>query len=285
LKPNCVSSLFLSFLLFLSTAFLAGCGERELNSKWRNREIIVDGIDTEWEGARLFLDKEKVTIGLLNDENDLYVRISSRDRTMQSQILMRGLTIWFDSKGDRKKTFGIHFPIGMRSDRREMMSRENPDNTDLSQKMIEIMQNELEICGTGEEDITRLLTADIKERGVNVKMGSSKGNLVCELKVPLAKSELQPYAIGADTTKIIGIGFETGKMDREEMSKMVSERRGQRSGIDGGRTGDRGGIGDMGGMGGGRGGRGGMRPGGGQLLDSLELWVKTKLASEPMNKL
>ena len=124
---------------------------------------------------------------------------------------------------------------------------------------------------------------DVMELGINVKMDVSKGNLVYELKIPLLRSESQPYGIGTEMANIIGIGLESGKIDVEEMRSQT----GSQGGGMGGRGGGRGGKGGMGGMGGrgggdhggmgGQGGMGRMRP---QMPESLELWLKIQLASE-----
>ena len=100
MKTNYNNSLFLSFIIIFSAIIFAACGMRELESTWRDREITIDGIDegTEWENARYFFDKEKVTIGLLNDENNMYVRISSRDLNMQRQLMALGFIVWFDQE-------------------------------------------------------------------------------------------------------------------------------------------------------------------------------------------
>ena len=274
MKLNHLSFLFLSFNIVLSTTFLVGCGEREVNSKWRDREITVNGIDTEWKGARLFLDKEKVTIGLLNDESYLYVRLSSRDRKMQAQMIGLGLTVWFDPKGGRKKAFGIHFPLGRQTNGTQIMRRDGKGDSDQFQRMLEESQSELELLGHSEDESCTMLVSDVEELGINVKIDMSKGNLVYELKVPLTQNELHPFAIATDTTKTVGIGFETGKIDMEQLRKMIGERSGRIGGMRSG-GGRRGGIGRV---------PGGIRPGGGRIPEHLELWVKTKLASAPSVK-
>jgi len=90
--------------------------------------------------------------------------------------------------------------------------------------------------------------------------------IVYEIKVPLIQSEQHPYAIGAEAGSSVGIGLETSKMKRSDMSGQMS--------------GERGGGGPSGGMRGGAGGRGmpgdGRRP---QMRKHLKIWAVVQLAS------
>jgi hypothetical protein len=294
MKPNHASYLFPSLFMFLTAALFVGCDMHEVESKWRDREVTIDGIDDgpEWENVRYYFKKEKAAIGLLNDENNLYVRLSSRDRNMQKQLLALGFTIWFDAKGGKRKTLGIHFPIGMLAGGMEIMRnmrgsnrQEDPERL---QKMLEELQMEMEIFGPGKNERCTMLVADAWELGITVKIDLSKGNLVYELQIPLSRSELRPYGIGTEIAQTIGIGLETGKINVEQMKNQRESRGGggSRGGM-GGRGGGGGGKGGMGGRGGGgRGGMGGKGGGMGSMSppvpESLELWLKTELASEPI---
>ncbi|MBT4485259.1 MAG: hypothetical protein HOC71_16455, partial [Candidatus Latescibacteria bacterium] len=160
---------FLSFIaVFLAFVFV-GCGMHEIESKWRDREVAIDGIDEgpEWENARYYFGDKKITIGLLNDESNLYIRLSSRDRNMQKQLLALGLTTWFDVKGGKKKTLGIHFPIGGQAGGIEMMrnmkERSRNEDPDQLQKMLEKSQKEIEIIGPGKNESNTMLLTDIIE--------------------------------------------------------------------------------------------------------------------------
>ena len=144
---------------------------------------------------------------------------------------------------------------------------------DQLQKMLEESQKEVEIIGPGKDESSTLLVSDVEEYGIDMQIRYSKGNLVYEFKIPLLRSELQPYGIGTEIVQAISIGLETGKID---MSQMRSQTGSQGGGM-GGRGGSRGGKGGMGGMGGKGGGMDSMSP---QMPESLELWLKTELASE-----
>ena len=107
----------LTFAL-LAIALLAGCSKR-IDSQWRGeRHIEIDGADTEWEGARVYIEGARAGIGLLNDAQDLYLCLVLTDPGTQLQVMRQGFTVWFDPKGKKNKTFGIRFPLGMQEGER-----------------------------------------------------------------------------------------------------------------------------------------------------------------------
>jgi hypothetical protein len=281
-------------IVIFSTIFAVGCLMPEIESTWRDRDVIVDGIDggAEWEGARYFFEDANITIGLLNDDNTMYIRLSSRDRIIQRQLMAAGFTMWFDADGKKKKTLGIHFPLGRIAGGLEMMKFDRnasmQEDPEIIRTMVEASQAEIQIIGPGKDARTTMTVEDVRELGIHVKMDVSKGNLVYEMQIPLMRNESQPYGIGLESSQLIALGLESGKLEMPNMKSQAGSR-----GSGGGRGG-RGGMSDMGGMtgmggsrgGGGRGGggKGGGRGGiggGGTMPEPVELWLKTKLASEP----
>jgi len=278
----------INFLIFSLTIILvvliSGCNDPEMDSRWRDREIIVDGDDSEWGNYIQHYDEEtRIVFCMFNDDNDLYIKLSSPNRTIQGQFIGLGLTVWFDPEGGKDKKFGIHFPIGMQGGAMEMMSgREKSagtEDTDQIQKRLEASQQEIELIGPGKNERYTMPVDEAALTGIHVRIGKPKGSIIYELKIPLAFSDEHPYAIGTTADKKIGVGFETGKMNKD----MMAERRSKTSGGMGRKdSGMSGGGGSMGRRGGGMAGRGGMPGNGGGLMpEPLDLWAKVTLASGP----
>jgi hypothetical protein len=209
--------------LIIPASLFFNCGMQELSSKWRDREIAIDGIDngTEWENARNYLDEQKVTVGLMNDEKNLYVRLSTRDRTLQRQLAGLGFTVWFDESGGGKKKLGIHFPIGMQGMRNQQMPEGNlppregennkeqplPENGAPGERptrsggagqmdmMLAAVQNQLEMIGPGKNQRETLTAVEAQKIGILCRIGDTNGNLVYELQYPLYRNEESPYGI------------------------------------------------------------------------------------------
>ncbi len=251
-------------ILLLLTFLLVGCGNSklELNSNWRDREITVDGKNTEWRGAMLFFEEDNVSVGLFNDENFFYICMIVEDQFVRTQVMRQGFTLWFDPDGGKEKTFGIRYPIGMQA--RERGMRRDEQSMERSRQAPMRPMIELEILGPGKDELKKIPIAEAK--GIDIIVEFSSGMLVYELKVPLIQSEQHPYVIGAEAGSSVGIGLETSKMERSDMRRQMS--------------GERGGGGPSGGMRGGAGGRG--MPGGGrrsQMPKPLKIWAVVQLAS------
>jgi len=279
LPKKSINNLFMLLVICIAINIITGCAKPiELNSKWRDFEITIDGIDNEWSSATIYAEKAKVSLTLLNDNNYMYIRLYSRDRGVQMQMVGMGFTIWFDPDGGKNKTFGIHFPLGIKDMDMPMMAKSREENPEEPEKMIKESLNEMEMLGPGKDEIYRMSLIEAETQGINAMLGFSKGNLVYELKVPFVQDEEHLYAIGIntagiDTSTMIGIGFETPELDREEMrKKMEGENAGGMP--PGGGTGMPPGTGGMpGGMPGGR-----PSPGAGEMPERLNLWISVKFS-------
>jgi len=274
IKRICLSGLWGSlFPGIAASVLLAGCSEIELSSRWRDRLVVVDGVNLEWQDAMTYLEDKKVAVGLLNDEEYLYVALVTTDRQLQRQIVGLGFTLWFDPAGGKGKSFGIRFPLGIedKSIMRSLKTRGSSVEQDMAKLQEELVESmtELEILGPGENESRRLPLSN--EEGIFVKIGVSGYGLVYELRIPLAESEIHPLAIGAATGTSIGIGLETPEM---KMDMMRGRMGGGMPGMGGGK-------------GGGRGGSRGGRPGGGmrggsrrpEMSEPFKVWAKVQLVT------
>ncbi len=264
-------------------AVVGAAKKGHVDSRWRDRDVVVDGDDGEWAGPLLAVDdSQPIVAAAVNDGTWLYVVLSTSDAAARRQILRQGLIVWFDPSGGDKKHFGVKFPVGTPPE--EAPSRGgyrrgpgggrpagDPGSGDRGQPGSDQPEppNRLEVYGPQKDDAHSFVTE--MAPGLTVKIGQVEGHLVYELKVPLARTAETPYAIETKPGARIGFGLETPKMDRPS-----GEGRGGGSGGFGGP-----GVG-MGGMGGGVGGRG-MRPGGdrsrAQPPKPVKAWATIQLAS------
>lgn len=263
-------------LLILGTA--GGCGGLTLTSTFRSVEVTVDGIDDEWDGARIYLKEARIMIGLLNDSDNLYISLATGREDLRRQLMARGLTLWFDPEGGKEKIFGIRFPLGLSGAERPSRDRREREEPGGDDDRFRRATAEVEFLFPAEDERRRMPIQ--AAMGVEVRLGTASDRFVYELKIPLALSEEHPYAIGVTAGELIGIGLETPEIDRDAMR----QRRG-RGGFSGGGGrggGMRGGGGRGGGMGGGRGGGGrGQRPG---MPKPLKIWAKLQLADAEIPK-
>jgi hypothetical protein len=278
--PKLVILATLVCVFTLCLPLVAGCGGLQLKSHWLDREVTVDGMDhpeSEWQGARTYLEDEDVAVGLLNDDEYLYISLVTSDRMKLRQVLGAGLTLWLNPAGGKDKTFGIRFPLGRAGEGPKVRGQGERGSPEEMERNIETAleaMKELEILGPGKDGAQRMDVAEA--RGIEVKAGFSNGFLVYELKVPIVATAERPYAIGAERAESVVIDFETPEVNMDQMR----EHMGGRGGGMGGRGG---GMGPPGGSMGGRGrapgggGMGGERPG---RPEPLDFKIVAELASQ-----
>ena len=286
----CKKNSFLALIIFSAVFFIIGCGMNELDSVWCDRKITVNGIDdgTEWKNARYFLDFEAVTFGLLNDENTLYLMLSTRNQGIQRQITARGFTVWFDEKGEKKKNYGIRFPVGMKlpkgeiAENKEINDKGNkPDssvNPARANEMLDAMQNEIEIIGPGKGNVLKMSIAEAQNGGIICRIGNNQGNMVYELQIPIRRTDSALYGITTTGVQTIGIGLETSQVQVENFRR-PERQRSDTGGMSGGGMSE-----DRGGMMGRRGRQQSDAPAGidrNQVSPPLEKWLKANLADKP----
>jgi hypothetical protein len=253
----------------------------ELTSRWCDQEIDFDGPDEQWGPATIYAQKQKVSLTVFNDDECVYMRLYTRDRGVQGPVLMSGFTVWFNPDGGKSKAVGIHFPLGMHGKGAPALSRDR-HGAQAMEYMTEEM-NEMEILGPDEEPVRRMFLAEAASLGIDAGMDLVKGNLIYELKFPLVKNDEHPYAVGIEpeeitVSKMIGIGFETQKINRDEMRKNMGEEGPPGGGMPPGGAPPEGGSMPPG---------GGERPAGGggmpsgSMPEGISLWAKITLASEP----
>jgi hypothetical protein len=263
--------LLTGMLLFLTT--VTSGKETQLNSIWKQAEIKVDGDESEWSGSMYYLEEQKVGLGLKNDTSDLYIIIKAADRNTQLQIMRTGLTIWLDAKGKKEKTLGIHYPIGMQDYGIPMvMGQKSEENKEERQKQFTEMTEKIEILGPEKNERNRI--ARVNNSGIQASINDTLGIMVCELKIPLKKTDEFPYAIAAKAGDIISLGLETGEFKREKMKGNMHMGEGM------------------------PGGRGGMPPGGGsppggmhprgregiKMPEQIKFWAQVTLATGVTDK-
>jgi hypothetical protein len=275
-------------LLLLPVIFsVTGCGDTQLNSKWRTQNLIIDGKDIDWGNTLNYIDDLKALVGVENDNKFLYLCLVTNDQELEVKVLSMGLTIWFDRTANDDKDFGIKFPIGRGGINKTAMRKmiDNPvgerPNLEKMREMVVKNENEVEIMGKN-NDISRVPITELK--GVKVKLGLKGGRLVYEMKIPLSHKGVFNYALNADTGSTISVGLETGRFQGKSNGEKVFKRpeRGE-----GGFGPSAGGDGDnYGGEGMGRG-EGGRERGsyGGRRgdfnrssLEPVSFWAKVKLA-------
>jgi hypothetical protein len=228
-------------------------------------KIVIDGKTDDWVGALYVAPGETVSIGFLNDQQDLYVCMIAEDRATRAQIMTQGLTIWFDPQGGTQKIFGIKYPIG--TPQGELPKPPDPlKEVEAPEDYRSVDLTRLEFIG-GEKAKPQLMEAS-NVKGIEIKVVPSTGLFVYELRIPLLRTEEYPFAVGVNPGRTVGIGFESPEIDLSKLQKKEKEEKpkgGEKPPTERGY-----GPGRRGGM--------GMRYG---MPRGLKVWAKVQLASGP----
>ncbi len=260
------SKISLLIVIFISALLFMDCGELKFESAWLDRDIIIDGSYDEWENLLKFSEDKRITVGMANDNNHLYVCLLSADEHLLLQSLAAGFTVWFDPSGGKKKELGIRFPEkGLMKLIRPRDRSRRPSPSRLI-RQIEWDKTSVGLIQNGETN--RINYSELNGSDLELRIGEIFGRFIYELKIPLRESGESPFGINVKKDGRLNLGFEAGKQ------KSPDEHRNRSGGIRGG--GGRGGGGRGGkGMGGGRSGGRVARP---DMPERLEVWIKVKLA-------
>jgi len=212
----------LALLVLGDLVVIAGCGGLQMHSVWRDRDVVIDGVPSEWEGNATWVENPNISIGVMNDDDYLYLCLSTPVRGVAAQIMHQGMTVWFDPRGRGDKVFGIHCPIGFSGppSERDRLGDVARDRTKFEEMLAGELKSAgltLQVLGPGESDTLTLRAGE--ESDVQVMLGYESGRFVYELKTPLGRSDQHPYGMGYTGGSSISIGFETpeialGSMDR-----------------------------------------------------------------------
>jgi hypothetical protein len=252
-------------------------------------DIKIDGDIKEWGDSLRYYNQEKqLNYDLANDHDNLYMAIRINDRSEQIRVLRAGLTLSIDTRGKKKESYSITFPIGDQS--QHDLPQQVADlqgNNDVTQEdrdnLKEAQLTKLrEIRVSGFKDIEGETITTSNTYGIKTAIDYDKdGNLVYEAAIPLKFFHVDDLAKNewAFNFKINGI------------TRPGQNKNGTEQDSDQGRGGRGGGMGGGGGGmgGGGRGGRGGGGRGGrsggnstpvdhSELSKSVDFWEKFYLA-------
>ena len=284
-------------VLAVACLMAMGCGPVRLDSRWLDRQIVVDGDDDEWQDAKLYVEDWPIDVGVLNDGEYLYLCMTTADRNLQREVLMRGLELWMDPKGGRRKAVGIRFPQGMAErgqegeepggfgrgrggmrgppgrgrnmlDPSEDERQLDPERFMAAMKRLGV-SGELVLLESEDDEGRRKLVS--RDDPLQIRVAYDRGRLVYEARIPLTNAEHPLSLLQVSAGDRVGVGFKSAKMD---MSRMMARRGGRRGGGMPGGVMPGGGM-DAGGMGGMRGARGG---GMGAMEASFEKWGAVQLA-------
>lgn len=256
------------------------------NSQTAPAHIIIDGQISEWgDSLRYYSPAERLNYSVANTKDTLYVAIKVYDRSEVARIMHEGITLAFDPKGKKKETFSITFPLNVGKPAEPFFEHDNKGDEDTVSKedREELMRERITtlrgIKVTGFKDVEDENITTSNTYGFQTAIDfDASGNLICEAAIPM-------HFFHADDPLKNQWAFDIKINGIQMPARQGGDEGGEQHG--GGMRG-MGGGGGMGGMGGGGrhgGGMGGGRRGGGnnpgvdrgEMVKTVDYWVKVNL--------
>ncbi len=247
--------------------------------------ITIDGDIKEWgDSLRYYNPEKQLNYALANDQDNLYLAIRINDRSEQIRVLRSGLTVSIDTRGKKKESFSITFPVGYPGpgDLAEQADGLQ-GKTDITQEdRDELMRARLtklrEIRVSGFKDIEGETITTSNTYGIKTAIDYDKdGNLIYEAAIPLKFFHADDIAKNE-----WAFDFKINGIVRQNQNANTEQENPGRAGRGGG------GFAGGGGRGGHGGGRGGRMGGGSsnapvdrsELSKSVDFWEKYYLSSK-----
>lgn len=205
----------LAALILLS----AGCaGTAPLQSAFRSSSVLVDGDENDWYEYLRPVEKQNMSIGIVNDDDFLYVGMMTSDPVLLHQMATRGIVLWVDPAGGRAQSLGLQFPLGLAE---AAGNAPLPRTESAFEELFERSLLEMELVRDAGAERVRLPTNTIP--GVATGASLENGTLFYEIRLPLAESGPYTFAAGATPGGTIGIGIESAEVDPEDRRRQMLE--------------------------------------------------------------
>lgn len=94
---------FLSILIFIFLIIQSCSAPQLYKSQWYEKDKVFLG--TYYDSDNDFVVK------CLNDSENLYLRIETKNIRTISKFLTLGLSVWIDPMGNKRRKFGVHYPL------------------------------------------------------------------------------------------------------------------------------------------------------------------------------
>lgn len=179
--------------------------------------VVVDGRADEWGASLVALAGQPLTVGVRSDADAVVVAVVMTDPDAVRDAVRRGLTVWLDPAGGRRRALGVQVPVRDGA----------PPDADLERLVAEAASGRIAVTRDGARTVYALDGAP----GLSVGTGLDRGAYVVEVRVPLGAGR---YGLGVAPGAVVGVGVETAALARDDLRERL-EARADRGASSGGR--------------------------------------------------
>ena len=229
MKKTGLSETALLIFMILAVSIIGNAVEQKVDSIWVAAPVKIDGSANDWAEDILAIEKKvKVDLAFKNDPEYLYVVFMFNDPKYLSSISFTGMTLWFNTEGEKKKDHGVKFikkqvtadeyismaeqQFGPIPDEKKSKIRENPNYVI---DYAEAINKKSKSPSQAPEDA--------KIRPAIFRSGKQEKKMVYEFAIPLKRVTEQAPGIGTEPGKTIKVGFEWGGTTNEMMKQQLQQ--------------------------------------------------------------
>ncbi|HYA48650.1 MAG TPA: hypothetical protein VEG35_03030, partial [Burkholderiales bacterium] len=210
------------FLLLAALASPAPGSAKDVpvQSVWASNTVVIDGQAGDWSGESLVVNKAtKAEYAFRNDGDHLYILLELKDPLFLSTLERSGVTIYWTAPGKNKKDDGLKF-MRLVLSANQLIARRTAHGRKLSDD---------EIAAIKAKPMHTLFIYDMINKKERAKMATAKPTRypdfsaaregkgwIYEFRIPLAKSDDQPFGVGVEPGGTVRIGIEWGGRMQEQ---------------------------------------------------------------------
>jgi hypothetical protein len=154
--------------------------------------VAIDGSLADWgDSLRYYNNEKNISYTLANDKENIYIAMRLSDRLEQARVLNAGITLSINTRGKKKETFGMTFPLRYPGTPAPAFTGLKDDGGDITkEERDELMRERIttlrSIKMTGFKDIENEMITTSNTYGIKAAINyDAQGNLVYEAAIPL----------------------------------------------------------------------------------------------------
>lgn len=185
------------------TLVIAGCGpSRQTEGSgtaeagaparaiWQSQALTIDGSDRDWVRPLPYaIREENISYSISNDQQNLYVLLSTSNRQEQQKIILGGMSVWVNTRGDKTNgdAVGIGYPLDERNDPdRKLMEDAQPQRYQKKDITLADKKTYALYGFSNDSSILNYSYGDNNLAGVVMRLDyNNKGDLIYEAAIPL----------------------------------------------------------------------------------------------------
>lgn len=184
----------------------AAAKDKSYQSHWRQQGQNAFSSDDNF----TFSEKSRIYYSISNNNENIYLDLKIKDKTIQHQLLRSGITVWINNGASKKKKMGIRYPVRPRKSKYEQTYPRIPENSENDEGKAETDLSLVELFGFSGSSSQIIHSSKDDIRG---SVTLHDPYVYYELVIPLAKLNLA----GTDSQSLtFGISYNNASFDRED---------------------------------------------------------------------